>query len=537
MAGARSSASVAVMYSYPQAAPPARPGRSRRILVLLIVVPLVLVACCGGLGVGLMAYAWVRGSTDTVNDVDFAQKLTVPPLAPSRVDGQGRRVFDLEAREGRQEFFPGVRAETYGINGDYLGPTLRAARGEKVQVNFTNSLDEGTTLHWHGMRLPAKMDGGPHQLVAPGQKWAPEWTIDQPASSLWYHPHPHGDTEDHVYRGLAGMFLIDDPEASALDLPKTYGVDDVPVVVQDKRFDDGRLTGGQELFSSTGRLGDTILVNGVRGPYLDVTSERVRLRLLNGSTARVYNFGLSNGRDFDLIGTDGGLLAAPHRTHSVMLSPGERAEIVVTMRTGERTVLRSYPQDLGTDFFQDRFGGGDDTLDILQLRASSTLRTSAAVPATLVDVPRLAAGDAVRSRRFSLSGTRINGQKMDMGRADAVVERGTTEIWEVLNAGGAPHNFHIHDVQFQVLDIAGERPPPHLRGWKDTVYAVPDRTMRLIATFSDRADPEAGYMFHCHLLRHEDQGMMGQFVVVEPGGAPKLAATTGTGTQDHRHPN
>src|SRR5215207_1633371 len=538
-------ASVVGMHPQPQSQPQpqAQPRRfpqpspaRRRIWPFLLVVPLVLLLCCGGVGAGLAVFAWSRGSVNTVGEVDFDQRLAIPPLAPSRDDERGRRVFDLEARTGSREFLPGVRSRTWGVNGDYLGPTLRAARGESVLINFRNAVDEATTLHWHGMHLPARMDGGPHQLVEPGESWSPTWTVAQPAATLWYHPHPHGATEEHVYRGLAGMFLIDDPTAANPGLPSRYGVDDVPLVVQDKRFDGGRLSERDSWFSSTGRLGDTIVVNGVLGPYLDVNTERVRLRLLNASTARVYNFGLSDGRAFDLVGTDGGLLPAPYRTDRVQLSPGERAEVVVTVRAGERLMLRSYPPELGSGFVSDRFAGGDDTFDVLQLRAAARLSPSPAVPATLADVPRLAAGDAVRTREFRLSGHRINGRKMEHDRADAVVTRGTIEIWEITNSGDGPHNFHIHDVQFQVLDIDGRQPPPQLRGWKDTIYAIPNRTIRLIARFSDHADPATPYMFHCHLLRHEDAGMMSQFVVVEPGQRPQLATRANPG-EHHGHDN
>src|SRR5688500_15707652 len=156
------------------------------------------------------------------------------------------------------------------------------------------------------MHLPARMDGGPHQEVRPGATWSPTWTVDQPAATLWYHPHPHGQTARHVQRGLAGMFILDDEPARKLALPHDYGVDDIPVIVQDRSFD----RGGQ--IKDGGGIGDALLVNGPVASYLDVRTERVRLRLVNASAARTYSFGLSYGRRFTLIGTDGGLLPAPH---------------------------------------------------------------------------------------------------------------------------------------------------------------------------------------------------------------------------------
>jgi FtsP/CotA-like multicopper oxidase with cupredoxin domain len=164
-------------------------------------------------GLALAGCGLVPGSVTPVDEAEFATELAIPPLAPSRVV-DGTRVFSLTAQEGTTEFRPGIRTRTWGFDGAFLGPTLRAERGERVAVEVTNDLDEPTSVHWHGMHLPAAMDGGPHQEVAPGARWRPTWEIDQPAATLWYHPHPHGATEEHVYRGLAGMFLLDDDAAS-----------------------------------------------------------------------------------------------------------------------------------------------------------------------------------------------------------------------------------------------------------------------------------------------------------------------------------
>ncbi|MEV4413062.1 multicopper oxidase domain-containing protein [Catellatospora sp. NPDC049609] len=488
--------------------------RLRRVLAVFGIVVALLCTVCAGAGV----WIWNIQVVDTTGEVDFTRPLAVPPLAPSRME-DGKRVFDLRAQAGTHDFGRGA-TPTWGFNGDLLGPTLRAARGEQVVVNVTNALDQTTTVHWHGMHLPPDMDGGPHQLVAAGKTWSPSWRIEQPAASLWYHPHLHGETAKHVYQGLAGMFLIDDPATSAAALPHEYGVDDIPVIVQDKNFDgDGKLDDAPGVFGGVGILGDTIAVNGTVGPYLQVTTQRVRLRLLNGSNARAYDFGFADGRRFALVGTDGGLLESAYETDRVMLSPGERAEIVVTVRPGERTVLRSYPPDLGTGVFG-RFTGGEDTFDVLQLRAAGTLAARPEVPQRLVAVPRLARADAAQQRAFKLSGHNINGSQMDMTRVDFAPEKDTTEIWKVVNNDGQPHNFHVHDVQFQVLTRNGAAPPPQLAGWKDTVYLPPNETFELIMKFTDYADADTPYMFHCHVLFHEDAGMMGQFVVVPPGGKP-----------------
>ncbi|MGX1807998.1 multicopper oxidase family protein [Nocardia sp. NPDC055321] len=489
-------------------------SRTRRILLALTGFLAVATLVIGGGTVWLFTTADVS----TVGRVRFENELRIPPPADSRVEADGTRVFELDMRSGTTEFQAGRETETWGFNGSYLGPTLRAARGERVRVRVRNSLDEASTVHWHGMHLPAAMDGGPHQMVAAGASWEPEWQVDQPAATLWYHPHPHGATESHVRKGLAGMFILDDDAAAALPLPRTYGVDDLPVIVQDVKFDGAEFDSGRGMFADIGVLGDRILVNGTLAPYREVGDELVRLRLLNASTARVYDFGFSDDRAFTLVGTDNGLLERAAELNGIRLSPGERAEIVVRVRAGERVTLRSTNPDLGLDFFGSRFSGGDDSFDVLELRAAATLRPSPALPAALVD-PRLPReSDSVLRRDFDLSFSKINGRAMAMDRIDAAVTRGSTETWTVTNSDGMPHNFHVHDVRFAVARINGSGPPPELRGPKDTVFLAPGDTVDLVLRFDGAADPNTPYMFHCHLLWHEDLGMMGQFVVVEPGG-------------------
>jgi blue copper oxidase len=506
---------------------PTRPGRPparrRRRLLWRLLVGAIALGLAGVLGLaGLAAWLWSQADISNVGQLGFANQLKIPPLLEPRQDGAGRKVFDLRLQQGTSELLAGKPTQSWGANGSYLGPTIRAARGDQVVMNVANGLPEPTTIHWHGMHLPAAADGGPHQPIQPASTWSPTWRIDQPAATLWYHPHLHGRTEDHVYRGVAGLFLLEDPEAAALPLPDRYGVDDIPVILQDKRFDrDGNLDVGQSPFSPIGRLGDQLLVNGTHDPHLDITSQRVRLRLLNASTARVYNVGFADDRPFELIGTDGGLLERPHSITRVPLSPGERAEIVATFQPGERAVLRSFPPDLGLDLFQGRFAGADDSFDLLQLRAAATLTLSPPVLDRLVRHQQLDDAEVVTTRRVELNGSsRINGLRMDLSRIDQTLTVDTTEVWEVANRSGNPHNFHVHGVQFKVSDQAGAGSPPVLVGWKDTVFIPPGGTVRLLVQVPGYSDPARPYMFHCHLLQHEDNGMMGQFVVVQPGQPP-----------------
>jgi FtsP/CotA-like multicopper oxidase with cupredoxin domain len=470
------------------------------------------------LGLALLAPAGCSNpALSPVTEQPPSRPLAIPALVEGTAVG-GTRQFDLVIDEGTHDFGRGATA-TMGVNGGHLGPTLRMRTGEPVRVDVTNRLSERTTLHWHGMAVPARMDGGPHQLVDPGTTWSPQWTVRQPSGTLWYHAHPHGSTADHVYRGVAGMILVED-DAQPAALPHEYGVDDVPVIVQDKRFDDeGQLVFDQRGPSSTGFLGDTVMVNGTVGPYLDVTATRTRLRLLNASTARIYRLGLADGRPFDLVGTDGGLLPAPVPLAQVQLSPGERADVIVTMAPGERVSLRNTSPDFGDRVGPNsRFGTGG--YDVLELRAAAQLRAAPPVPAELARWGRTPAAAASTTREFTIHAQIINRRPVDMGRIDEVVPAGATEVWVLRNRDPQPHNFHVHTVQFQVLDIDGAPPPPELAGWKDTVYVAPGSEVRIIATFPDEADPTWPYMYHCHLLWHEDSGLMGQFVVVAQGQTP-----------------
>ncbi|SDK53099.1 cell division protein SufI [Glycomyces sambucus] len=495
-----------------------------------------------GLTIGIGSGALVLGSTgafalhlataglDTVGEVDFDRPLALPPLAPSTEDPSSAKVFHLEIQSGQMQFTDGGPTDTWGVNGAFLGPTLRAKRGQEIAFAVRNGLDEATSLHWHGMHLPAVMDGGPHQEVRPGETWTPQWTVDQPAATLWYHPHPHGRTAAHLLRGLAGMFIVDDDGSEALRLPQTYGVDDVPMIVQDRKFDgDDQFDDAATLFGALGVTGDRLLVNGTVGPYFDVTTRLVRLRLLNASGARMYHFGFSDDRTFSLIATDGGLLPEAWETDRIQLSPGERAEIVVAFEPGETVDLRSYPTDIGG--VMGRLDGFADRLDVCRFRAGEALADDTEIPAVMGTAPDIDAGAAAVERSFTLGGDAVNGEAMSMERIDFGVRVDTVEVWGVVNDNGFLHNFHVHDVQFQVLEVAGEEPPPHLRGWKDTVPLLPGEPNRLALRFTGYTDPNMPYMFHCHVLQHEDDGMMGQFVVLGEG--EEIGTVAAASAHDH----
>ena len=508
---------------------PRRRTYTRRALIGGGIVAGGAVAVGGG---SYLAFRAATKSISTVGEVAFDTPLAIPPLLDPEPDADGIRRYDLTLQEGETEILAGTATRTWGINGPFLGPTIRSRRGDIVAMRVHNELPDTTTLHWHGIHLPARYDGGPHQPIDSGMTWEPEWEIVQPAASLWYHPHPHGETAKHVYRGVVGMFVIDDDESDALPLPREYGVDDIPLIIQDKTFDeDGQLdfdTGGFiDMFGgfpNFGIFGDTILANGTKGAYFEARRRLTRFRILNGANTRFFNLAFSDERPFRLVATGNGLVPGePVELTHVQLGPAERAEIVVEMTPGDDVVLRAIGIDLGGQEAQMR---GNDTFDILELRAGEEVEDSPELPDVLTDqngapdVP-----DGTTERDFELQGhSKINGEKMDMTRIDEAVPSGALEVWNVSSSGN-PHTFHIHDATFHVLEVEGEAPPPELRGPKDTVYINDGHAVRLAVRFGEDTDPESPYMYHCHLLRHEDNGMMGQFVVVEPGTEESVGRT------------
>jgi FtsP/CotA-like multicopper oxidase with cupredoxin domain len=473
----------------------------------------------------------VTVSAQDVSGDAFSRPLPIPPML-NGIRSNGETVYEITARRGSRNFFPDATTPTYGYNGDYLGPTLRLRRSEQVRIRVHNALEETTTVHWHGMEVPGEADGGPHQVIQPGTTWEPRFSVDQPASTLWYHPHPIGHTARQVYLGLAGMIIIDDERSDALELPGRYGINDIPLVIQDRRFQsDGTFSYRLAMPDLMhGLIGETYLANGVVKPYLSVENEMLRFRLLNGSNSSIYRFSLSDQSPFLQISSDGGFLEKPAGMEKLILSPGERAELLVDLRdraAGEVVYLV-------TETFQ---GYRDEVLKIVVKNDEpGRLRSADPIPDRLTTIPPIPESRAERTRRFDLEtmggmggggmgrggmgmmgggSLTINGRKMDMERIDFTVQAGSTEIWEIVNVPTGmmeiPHSFHLHGVQFQILDINGKKPPAGEDGWKDTILVWPGDRVRIIIPF--RTFPGI-YMYHCHLLEHEDDGMMGQFEIV-----------------------
>ncbi|GLI55315.1 multicopper oxidase mco [Propionigenium maris DSM 9537] len=442
--------------------------------------------------------------------VTLGEVLPIPPLL-EREEG----VFHLKVVEGKHEFFQGIEEETLGYNGDILGPTLRVRKGDEVEIHVKNTLEDETTVHWHGLRVISAMDGGPHQVIPPGATWKVRFPIEQGAATLWYHPHLLHRTGPQVYRGLAGLLIIEDERSEALKLPRDYGVDDIPLIIQDRRFNSkGRLeylTRPEDIID--GMLGDTGVVNGVLAPTFSPRLGVTRFRILNGANARTFYLRFSDNRTFYQIATDGGFLEKPVGRRELILSPGERAEIIVNFTSSDKDLqLRDGDYTLLT-FMPGREPGEVEKLPKELVKGAESIDTS-----------------KLKRRYFVMQGTgrsvNINGKQMDMRRIDEYVKLGETEVWVVTNSshhmgmgmmmggqmgmmGNIPHPFHIHNTQFRILSRNGLPPSRWERGDKDTVLVSPGESIELLVEFR-----HVGlYMYHCHILEHEDMGMMGQFNV------------------------
>ncbi len=450
-------------------------------------------------------------------------------------------IFNLNVQQGTTIFYGSTPTPTYGVNGVWMAPTIIANKGDSITLNVTNNLPVKTTIHWHGLHVAAMNDGGPHQIINPTTTWSPSFKIRNNAATFWYHPHGANQTEQQVSKGIAGFFIIKDSAEDALTLPRTYGVDDIPLNVQTRAFD------VLKQIAIADDLDTAIFVNGTLQPYFNAPAQVIRFRLLNGSSLRTYNFGLSNGLTFYQIATDGGLINAALALTRLSLSPGERAEILIdfTGMTGQTIYLKSFASELPIGIYgADKVGFGADTIheyndnflngadfNLLQLNiVAQTGNPITTIPGALIPFTPYDITSATVERTIEFDTIRLlpadapnlaegpfgmNKKTFDMDSINEVVHLNTTEIWTLRNNTLVAHPFHIHDVQFNVIEKGGFPAPPTEKGWKDVVLVMPQKTAKFITRFETFADNTVPYMFHCHLLHHEDDGMMGSFLVID----------------------
>jgi bilirubin oxidase len=437
-----------------------------------------------------------------------------PPVLPNLSRAPRTVEVNLTAEPARLSLVPGSTTDVLAYNGTVPGPTIEVREGDRVVVHFTNRLDVETTVHWHGLHLPFISDGSPFHPVAPGETYDYVFTTRPgSAGTYWYHPHPHHATGNQVGRGLYGAIIV-----RAADDPVPASIPEKILILSDNRLRPDGSIDLPERHSHQGRVdfengreGDVLFVNGSVMPTLTIRSGEVqRWRVINASAARVYRLSLE-GHTFTQIGTDGGLFERPVELTEIMLAGAERVELLVrgTGAPGDRFALqtlgynRYIPQTRPTDWDRPR--------NILALQYTREAPMAPVkIPETLRPIPTLDPAEATATRVMSLSQGMINGKLMDMRRVDVSAKIGATEIWEVENLVGMDHPFHLHGFQFQVLERNGV--PTPFRAWKDVVNVPKHETAKFIVRYENYTGK---WMFHCHILDHEDHGMMGVLEVTE----------------------
>lgn len=450
--------------------------------------------------------------------------------------------FNLTILDTSKVFYPNFTTNTFGVNTNYLGPTLLLNQGDSVSIHIINQLMDTTTIHWHGMHVSASNDGGPHIIIPPGTTWNPQFKVRDHAAMYWYHPHMHMMTNLHATLGAAGVIIVRDTIESSLNLPRRYGVDDFPLVIQSKCFDAAKQMVIGNAYDSV------MMVNGTTNAYLPTPAQVIRFRLLNASSERVYNMGLQNNQQFFQIGTDGGLLNAPVALTRLRLAPGERAEILIdfTGMNGQTVNLKSYasefpnaiygaaqpgmgPGQVIPGYTSNPLNGADYNIMSFNV-VTQTISPVTTIPAGLItNIPwPIGSANAFKTLTFTpvnmgptaIQGPfLINNTSFDMGVVNYTIPFDNIEIWTLTNQSPISHPFHIHDVQFYITEINGSTPPPNMQGRKDVVLVPAMQTVKFITKFESFCDSMGMYMYHCHMLPHEDEGMMGQFVVTCPAAA------------------
>jgi Putative multicopper oxidases len=493
----------------------------------------------------------------------FAAERPALPV-PSLLAADARSEVTLTIQAGKSSF-AAKNATTWGYNGNLLGPALQLNRGKAITVNIHNRLSEETTVHWHGLEVPGEVDGGPQGIIKPGGSRTVSFTPDQQAATCWFHPHQHGKTGHQVAMGLAGLVIIEDDEIRRMMLPKQWGIDDVPVIMQDKKFTaEGEIDYQLDVMSAAvGWFGDTLLTNGAIYPQHAAPRGWLRLRLLNGCNARSLTIAASDNRPLYVIASDGGLLAEPVKVTELPMLMGERFEVLVETRDGKPFDIVTLPvNQMGM-----AVAPFDKAHPVLRVQPV-VINASGTLPDTLATLPALPSLEGLTERQLQLSmdpmldmmgmqalmqkygasamgkmdhgmmmghgnmdhgnmghmnhgdgkfdfhnANRINGKAFDMNTPMFAATKGQYERWSISGKGDMMlHPFHIHGTQFRILSENGKPPAAHRAGWKDTVRVEGD-VSEVLVKFDHDAPKEFAYMAHCHLLEHEDTGMMLGFTV------------------------
>ena len=434
--------------------------------------------------------------------------LPVPPLLESR---RGQPLF-LTLQRAHWSFTGGAKANVWGVNGLYLGPTVRVFSGDDVKLIYSNRLSEPVAMTISGLQVPGTLAGGAGRMMSPGVDWSPVLPIRQQAATCWYHANTPNRMAPHVYNGLAGLWLVEDSVSKSLPLPSHYGVDDFPLILQDKRLDNFG-TPEYDAPAQGGFLGDNLLVNGVENPYVEVSRGWVRLRLLNASNSRRFMLQMSDNRQFHVVASDQGFLPAPVAVSRLSLAPGERRDILVDMSQGDEVSITA-GESAG---IMDRLRGLFEPSSILISTLVLTLKPTGLLPLVTDNLPmrlladQLLEGSVVRVREFRLGDNLagINGAIWDMNRTDVQALQGTWERWTV--HADLPQSFHIQGVSFLVKSVNGGPPLVEDAGFKDTVWV--DGEVELLVYFNQPSFEHFPFLYYSQTLEMADRGSAGQLVV------------------------
>lgn len=447
---------------------------------------------------------------------------------------------NMTLAETTEQVWPGQDTQLVTVNGSYPGPSVVIDKGQTFTANVINNLNEVVTTHWHGVSTPANMDGHPRDAINPGSSYTYTFPVINRGGTYFYHAHADMLTAKQVYRGFAGFFIVRDP-AENYNLPS--GAYDVPLCIQDRRTADiPNFTynpGNPE--SVWGMLGDTVLVNGTPDAYFEVGKTLYRFRLLNGSNARVYRIAFSDSRAFNIIATDGGLKDAPVSATQFNLAPGERVEILVDFSgdtIGTNVTLRSLAFTHGGTLPYKQ----GIALDIIRFDIANNSSSGGTVPSAFSPINYYDPAQAVTSRTFTLtmSGShpmhKINGLTFDINRVDWETRLYSLEKWRIINQTADYHPMHTHEAQWQILSRNNNTNlPPSDKGWKDTVNLSPGETVEVLVKFTDH---KGLYLFHCHNLEHEDDGMMLNFEIIDPIGIQQIGTEVPRSFELHQnYPN
>ena len=433
----------------------------------------------------------------------FRAELPLPPvLRPARRTGR-TDFYTITQREGIASILPGYQTPIFGYDGVYPGPTIRARKNRRVVIRQVNALGREVNVHLHGGKVPWRDDGHPALGIPAGAAREYTYPNRQDSYTGWYHDHVHHVSAEQIYRGLAAFYLLHDDMEEDLDLPR--GRHELPLMIQDKSFNqDGSLRYARDV--NNGFLGDTILVNGAVAPRVAVERRRYRLRFLNASNARQYELSLSDGSSMTQIASDGGLLPRGLPRTSITMGPAERVDVVVDFaraRPGAQIVLRNL------------IGGGARGVvmrfDVARRRASEDFRVPRRLrPPERIPAPRITRTISLEQVTQPIVEWRLNGKPFDVARIDYRPRLGSTETWRFRNTTTMTYPMHVHGFSFRVIARGSRRAPEHERGWKDIVRVGAGETVTVQPYFSDYP---GRYVFHCHVLEHGDQSMMGQMEV------------------------